>query len=53
MSWTATELESINLRNPRRNRGVIRLIEHLSAKPTGSVPQACGDWVDTMAAYCF
>ena len=53
MSWAATELESINLGDPRRNRRAIRLIERLSAKPTASVPQACGDWADTMAAYRF
>ena len=53
MSWAATEFESINLGDPRRNRRVIRLIERLSAKPTASVPQACGDWADTMAAYRF
>jgi len=43
----------MNLGDPRRNRRVIRLIGHLSAKPTASVPQACGDWADTMAAYRF
>ena len=53
MSWAATEFESINLGDPRRNRRAIRLIERLSAKPTASIPQACGDWADTMAAYRF
>ena len=37
MSWAATELESIDLGDPRRNRRAIRLIERLSAKPTASV----------------
>lgn len=53
MSWAATEFESIDLGDPRRNRRAIRLIERLSAKPTGSIPQACGDWADTMGAYRF
>ena len=53
MSWAVTEFESINLGDPRRNRRAIRLIERLSAKPTASIPQACGDWADTMAAYRF
>ena len=53
MSWAATEFESIDLGDPRRNRRVIRLIEHLSAKAKASVPQVCGDWADTMAAYRF
>ena len=53
MSWAATEFESIDLGDPRRNRRAIRLIERLSAKPTASIPQACGDWADTMGAYRF
>lgn len=53
MSWAATEFESIDLGDPRRNRRAIRLIERLSAKPTVSIPQACGDWADTMGAYRF
>ena len=46
-------MESIDLGDPRRNRRAIRLIERLSAKPTASIPQACGDWADTLAAYRF
>ena len=53
MSWAVTEFESIDLGDPRRNRRAIRLIGHLSAKPATSIPQACGDWADTMAAYRF
>ena len=53
MSWAATEFEGIDLGDPRRNRRAIRLIDRLSAKPTASIPQACGDWADTMAAYRF
>ena len=53
MSWAATEFEGIDLGDPRRNRRAIRLVESLSAKPTASIPQACGDWADTMAAYRF
>ena len=53
MSWAATEFESIDLGDPRRNRRAIRLVERLSANPTASIPQACGDWADTIAAYRF
>ena len=53
MSWAATEFERIDLGDPRRNRRAIRLVEHLSAKPTASIPQACGDWADTMGPYRF
>ena len=53
MSWAATEFESLDLGDPRRNRRAIRLMEKLSAKPTASIPGACGDWADTMGAYRF
>ncbi|WP_426149123.1 IS4/Tn5 family transposase DNA-binding protein [Polaromonas sp. DSR2-3-2] len=53
MSWAAPEFESIDLGDPRHNRRANRLIERLNAKSTASIPQACGDWADTMAAYRF
>ena len=37
----------------RLNKRAISLIEDFSAKPTASIPQACGDWTDTQAAYRF
>ena len=53
MSWAGTEFETIDLGDERRNKRAIRLVERLSAQPMASVPQACGDWADTMAAYRF
>ncbi len=53
MGWAATEFETIDLGDERRNKRAIRLIERLSAQPTASVPLACGDWADTIAAYRF
>lgn len=53
MGWASTEFETIDLGDERRNKRAIRLVECLSAQPTASVPQACGDWADTMAAYRF
>ncbi|ABM37050.1 IS4/Tn5 family transposase DNA-binding protein [Polaromonas naphthalenivorans] len=47
MGWVGTEFETIDLGDERRNRRAIRLVERLSAQPTASVPQACGDWADT------
>lgn len=29
------------------------MIDGFSAMPTGSIPQACRDWADTMGAYRF
>ena len=46
MGWAATEFETIDLGDERRNKRAIRLVERLSAQPTASVPQACGDWAD-------
>ena len=53
MGWANTEFETIDLGDERRNKRAIRLVERLSAQPMASVPQACGDWADTMAAYRF
>ena len=53
MSWAATEFEALDLGDARRNRRARRLIDRLSANPTGSIAQACGDWADTMGAYRF
>ena len=53
MSWPGTEFETIDLGDERRNKRAICLIEYLSAQPTARVPQAYGDWTDTMAAYWF
>ena len=39
MSWAATEFESIDLGDPRRNRRAIRLFEHVSANPAASITQ--------------
>lgn len=53
LSWAATEFESLDLGDPRRKRRLITLAEDFSAKPTASIPQTCGDWADTQAAYRF
>ena len=53
MGWAGTEFETIDLCDERRNKRAIHLVERLSAQPMASVPQACGDWVDTMVAYRF
>jgi hypothetical protein len=53
MGWAETEFETIDLGDERRNKRAIRLVERLSAQPTASVPQACGDWADTIAASRF
>jgi len=51
MSWAETEFETLDLGDTRLNKRAINLIEDFSAKPTASIPQACGDWADTQAAH--
>ena len=53
MSWAGIEFETIDLGDERRNKRAIRLVERLNAQPMASMPQACEDWADTMAAYRF
>lgn len=52
-SWAATELRHANLGDARLNRRWVRVVEALSAQPTASVPQACGNWAAIKATYRF
>jgi hypothetical protein len=51
MSWVAEELGVVELGDVRRMRRLIKLVEDLSARPTGSIPVASGGWAETKAAY--
>jgi hypothetical protein len=51
MSALAAELTLIELGDRRLNRRARRLLEKLGAKPTVSIPAACGGWGETRAAY--
>lgn len=50
-AWAAEELRQLDLGDARLNRRVVRLVTDLAAQPAVSVPQACGDWATTKAAY--
>src|SRR4051794_17614367 len=52
-AWAAEELRTADLPDQRLNKRLAHLVEDLAAQPTASVPQACGDWKDTKAAYRF
>lgn len=41
----------MELRDARRKWRLIKLVEGLSARPTGSIPVASGGWAETRAAY--
>lgn len=43
----------MDLGDKRRDKRAIKMMEGFSAMPTGSIPQACGDWADTLGAYRF
>ena len=51
--WIEQELYSSDLGDTRRNRRLVKLVQALSAKPRASVPEACGSWSATKAAYRF
>ena len=51
MSWAQAEFHDLELGDARRTQRLIKLVDDLSARPTGSIPQACGGWAETKAAY--
>lgn len=52
-SWVQDEFEHLDLGDHRLNMRLVNLLEDLSRKPTDSIPQACGNWASTKAAYRF
>jgi len=52
-SWCKEEMNGVNLGDSRLDERSLKLIEQLSAKPLGSIGEACGDWASTKAAYRF
>ena len=53
MSWVAQEFETLDLGDARLNKRAVLLAERLAAKPTASIPNACSNWTETIAAYRF
>ena len=47
------DLDYIDLPDQRLEERLSRLVELLSAAPERSLPDACGTWHDTKAAYRF
>ena len=41
MSWAVQEFECLELGDARRTQRLIKLVDDLSAQPTGSIPLAC------------
>lgn len=53
MSWAAEEFKDIDLGDRRLDKRTVLLAERMAAKPLASIPQACGGWAETQAAYRF
>ncbi len=53
MSWATEEFKNIDLGDARLNKRTALLAEQLVANPMASIPQACGGWAETQAAYRF
>lgn len=51
MSWARQEFKELELGDARRTERLIKLVDDLSAQPTGSIPLAGGGWPETKAAY--
>jgi hypothetical protein len=51
MSWAQAEFHDLELGDGRRTQRLIKLVDDLSAVPTGSIPRASGGWAETKAAY--
>lgn len=51
--WAAEEFKGIDLGDRRLNRRAVLLAERLAQSPTASIPNACGGWAETAAAYRF
>lgn len=53
MSWAAEEFKDIDLGDRRLDKRTVLLAERMAANPMASIPQACGGWAETQAAYRF
>lgn len=49
--WAQEELGTAELGDARLNQRLVKVAGQLAAKPTASIPAACGSWGDTAAAY--
>lgn len=50
-SWATEEVRSANLRDRRLNRRLGEVLSQLAARPTASIPAACGGRAEMAAAY--
>jgi hypothetical protein len=51
MSWAGEKYKDIDLGERRLDKRTVLLAERMAAKPQASIPQACGGWAESRAAY--
>jgi hypothetical protein len=51
MSWAKQEFSTLDLGDPRLDKRTVLLAERLANKPGASIPNACLNWSETIAAY--
>ncbi len=51
--WVTDEMKSVNLKDQRLNRRLLQILSQLSARPTASIPAACGGHAELTATYRF
>ena len=51
--WMEDELVGLDLGDKRLDKRCGELLKRLEAKPSVSIPVACGGWSETQAAYRF
>jgi hypothetical protein len=52
-NWAQEELKTLRLGDARLEARAVVLAEQMGQRPGASIPQACGDWAQTQAAYRF
>ena len=53
MTWVENEIKTVNFGDARIDSRVEKILNELGDKPSYSIPQACGGWGETIAAYRF
>lgn len=51
--WAVEEMQTADLNDKRLNKRLTLILSQLGARPTASIPAACGGWAETTAAYRF
>ena len=52
-SWIDQELATLDLGDDRLNQRQKRILDRFAARPSASIPGACGGWAETLGAYRF